>query len=154
MKSQNEFTEAGRLVFNPVSIPCWVSGRTKNSDVNQSIDNSNKRRQEIVRVEDESPIPLVISRCRDKDLVMETGIGTITEVENIIWCVENPHYPAEERYIGELETTAGIQILFVSDIPVPIERRNWKAVGRLRQGEIGYFLEIADHHGGGKYAAS
>lgn len=62
---------------------------------------------------------------------MKTGIGIIAEVEQVIWMTENPRYPAEERYVGEFQTTAGEIFPFTSDISVPTDDGYWKAIGRF-----------------------
>lgn len=57
--------------------------------------------------------------------------------------MENPQYPAEERYIKELETCAGEILEFATDIAVPQDQQDWKAVGRIDWEQD--ILKISDH---------
>jgi hypothetical protein len=74
---------------------------------------------------------------------MQTGIGVIVEVDQILWIQESSQYPAEERYIGELETVAGETLGFAADVSVPIDQGRWKAIGRIDWNQN--VLKIANH---------
>ena len=73
---------------------------------------------------------------------METGIGVIVEVNQVLWIQESPQYPAKERYLGELETFAGEILGFASDVTVPEDQGGWKAIGRIDWDQD--VLKIAD----------
>lgn len=161
MRSRSGFSsrrDRYRFGFAPVSIPNGFSSRSFGTPGNESIgirplgnefdpmtmEKGKEGSRVWVRGEAESKrnIWMAFNSQTRRDQ-MQTGIGAIIEVKEVVWVAENRRYPAENRYLGELETTAGERVFFISDIPVPVKRREWKAVGRLKKGRT--VLEIADH---------
>jgi len=75
---------------------------------------------------------------------MSTGIGVIIEVKSIIWIMENPRYPAEKRYLGQMVTSAGEVLDFATDTALPTDQRDWKAIGRVNRKRS--MIEISNYN--------
>mgnify|MGYP000754850128 CR=1 FL=1 len=75
---------------------------------------------------------------------MPTGIGVTAHVPEVRWVVENPNYPAEPKYVGELVTSTGEEQRFVSDCAVGPELEELRIVGRLVDTQEGRLIQITE----------
>lgn len=153
MRFRNGFSVPKGFGFTPVSIPtkglqeylCLQRQLIYRNMMENDIGESVRWARSKVRGEAESLVLKWLGPLHsDRENPMETGIGVITEVEETLWIMENPRYPAQERYIGKVKTIAGEELFFVSDIDIPVDQNYWKAIGRFDKDK--QVIEIADFY--------